>query len=159
MANPVAIQIALANLSGRVSSEVIYNFIESASDNIETYELDSTKVSAAAIEYVVLLSVAGSIASLATLLWMVYDKFIAPTKRSSSDEAGIYVVLRRPDGNLVEFLSERTTKIAISSLKTSKPQSQNYATPVITCRNTKKSFSRSSEPGFGLNASELTNST
>lgn len=121
MANPVAIQIALANLSGRVSSEVIYNFIESASDNIETYELDSTKVSAAAIEYVVLLSVAGSIASLATLLWMVYDKFIAPTKRSSSDEAGIYVVLRRPDGNLVEFFIGKDYKdrdIFIEDFKT-----------------------------------------
>lgn len=103
MTKPLAIQISLANLSGRVGPEDVYRFIESTGEDIETYKLDSRKVSAAAIDYVVLLCAAGSVASLASLLWMAYEKFIAPTKSTPSDQAGIYVVLRRPDGSLVEF--------------------------------------------------------
>lgn len=103
MAKPLAIQLAFANLSGRVDPKSVYRFIESTGGDIETYELDSRKVSAAAIDYVLLLGAAGSVASLASLLWMAYEKFIAPTKSTPADQAGIHVALHQSDGSLVEF--------------------------------------------------------
>lgn len=106
MSNPLALQIALANLgylNDKPDIEEIYNFIESEIVNIETYQLDSKKVSAAAIDYVILLGVVGSVASIASILWMTYEKFIAPKKANDKDNSGIYITMRKPDGSLIEF--------------------------------------------------------
>lgn len=60
-------------------------------------------VSGTALDIILLLSVAGSVGSIAALLWMAYDKFIAPKKSSEEDDGGIYMTIRRPDGTVVEF--------------------------------------------------------
>jgi hypothetical protein len=83
MTSPIPIKIALANLGGSVDVDEIYQYIESNSNDLETYELDSSKVTAAAIDYIAILNAAGSVASLASLLWMAYEKYILPKKQDN----------------------------------------------------------------------------
>lgn len=69
-----------------VYTEISTNFPDSAGD----YRLDAKGgIVAASIEYVVLLSAVGSVASVASLLWQAYDKWIAPKK----DRSSLYVCI------------------------------------------------------------------
>ena len=107
MKHPVPLQMALANVNQRVDLDEIYGFIESHADNIQTFWLDPEKTRgglvAAAIEYIVLLSAVGSVASIAALLWMAYDKFIGQKKTSNEDDAGLYISVQHPDGTRYNF--------------------------------------------------------
>ncbi len=105
----VAVGIALANLSGRVQPEQVYSFIESKAGGVQTYQLvpPPGAVVKAVIDYYMILSVGGSAASIAAVLWMAYDRFIAPTKTDSSD-AGIVVLLRKDDGTSDQFWIGKT---------------------------------------------------
>jgi len=107
MTSPIAIKIALANLSDEIDTEEIYQYIESNSNDLETYQLDSTKVTAAAIDYIAILSIVGSIASTASLLWMAYEKFIA-RKRQKNSDAGIYIVIHLSEKERIEFWIGKT---------------------------------------------------
>ena len=102
MSKPIALHVALADCGSGVQAEDVWNFIESRGQGFETYQLDARRVSHAAIEYIVLLGAAGSVASLAALLWMAYDKYIA-SKKTPDDAAGIYLAIRKPDGSVVDF--------------------------------------------------------
>ena len=107
MKHPVPLQMALANVKQRVDPDEIYGFIESQAENIQTFWLDPEKARGrmvgAAIEYVALLAAVGSVASVASLLWMAYDRFIAPKKTSEEDDAGLYISIQHPDGTRYEF--------------------------------------------------------
>lgn len=58
---------------------------------------------AAAVDFYLVLSSAASVASIAGFLWMAYDRLIAPKKKQErKDDAGIYIVIRGPDGTCVQ---------------------------------------------------------
>lgn len=100
----VAIGVELANASRTVDPEHVYSFIEAQSDDLETYELAPLppgSIRAAALDYMLLLNIAGSAASIASVLWMAYDKFVAP--RKNDDASGIVVVIRKDDGTNDQF--------------------------------------------------------
>lgn len=104
MDNPVVLKMALANTGyGIEEAEEVYDFIETNSKNIETYQLDANRVTVAAIDYVIILGSLGSVASIAALLWMAYEKFIAPKKRKKEDTSGIYIHIDSEEGNPLEF--------------------------------------------------------
>lgn len=107
MKHPVPILMTLPNLNRRVEPDVIYSFIESNAENINTFWIDPEKTRgrlvAASIEYVILLGVIGSVASIASLLWMAYDKFIGQKKQSNNDDAGLYISIEYPDGTQYNF--------------------------------------------------------
>ncbi|NTW64433.1 MAG: hypothetical protein HGA46_10270 [Chlorobiaceae bacterium] len=66
-------------------------FIDNADGEFETFSLAPKKpgtIRAAAFDYAVILNAAGSVASIAALLWMAYDKFIAPKKRACTMTPG-----------------------------------------------------------------------
>ncbi len=99
---PVAIELAVVNAAGRVQPEGVYTFIEAAAEDIETYILAPPPpgvIRAAAVDFVLILGVAGSIASLASILWLAYDKLIAPQKPRNGN-AGLVLMLRGDDGSL-----------------------------------------------------------
>jgi hypothetical protein len=101
----IAIQIALANTHGSVSAEEVYRFIEAQDGDFTTYQRRPPPpgvMQAAAVDYALVLGVAGSVASIASLLWMAYDKFIAP-KKKDKDTAGIVIILQRDDGSSSQF--------------------------------------------------------
>jgi hypothetical protein len=106
MTNKISIGLGLANLPEGVDTEEIERFIASGGKGYDTYTLAPAPpgaIRAAALEIMVILSAAGSVASIAALLWMAYDKFIAPKKSRDQDDGGIYIAIRRPDGTLVDF--------------------------------------------------------
>jgi hypothetical protein len=108
----VAIGLALANTRDTVDPEEVFSFIENQSSNLETYEMSPPApgmVRAAAIDYMLLLNIAGSIASIASILWMAYDKFIAP-KKNKNDNAGIVIIIRKDDGTNEQFWIGNTDK-------------------------------------------------
>lgn len=107
----VAIGVALANTSQAVDPEQVYSFIEAQSQDVETYELAPPppgSIRAAALDYMLLLSIAGSAASIASILWMAYEKFIASKK--NNDSSGIVVVIRKDDGTNDQFWIGHTDK-------------------------------------------------
>jgi hypothetical protein len=57
----------------------------------------------AAIDFFVVLNEVGSVASIAGILWMAYDRFIGSRKQNTDDDAGLYIALRRPDGGVVDL--------------------------------------------------------
>jgi predicted nucleotidyltransferase len=104
---PVPLQVSLANVHQKVKPEGIYSFIETHADNIQTFWLDPEKVRArricAAIEYLIVLGAIGSVASIASLLWAAYEKFIGQRKKSKDDDAGLYISIEHPDGTRYNF--------------------------------------------------------
>jgi hypothetical protein len=108
----IAIGLALANTRGTVDSEVVFSFIENQASNVETYEMSPPPpgmARAAAIDFIVLLGIVGSVASIASILWMAYDKFIAP-KKNKDDNAGIVIIIRKDDHTNEQFWIGNTDK-------------------------------------------------
>ena len=98
----VSIGIALANTRGSVDTEEFYSFIESQKGDFETYKRalpppGTISVYGAAIDYMLLLNIAGSAASIASILWLAYEKFILP-KKKKDDNNGIVVIIKKDNG-------------------------------------------------------------
>ena len=103
MSEPIALQMTLANCGTIKNANSLYDYIESKVDGIETYQINTRANIAAAIDFIIVLGAVGSIASIASLLWIAYEKYIAPKKHDKDDTAGIYIVLNKPDGTHAEF--------------------------------------------------------
>ena len=106
MANDISMGIGLANLPSDVDSAALKRFLVEESDGYEVYRLAPAKpgsIRGAAFDIMLVFYAAGSVASIAALLWMAYDKFIAPKKSKETDSAGIYISIRKPDGNVKDF--------------------------------------------------------
>ena len=108
MNHPIVLNLAVANAPSNTNVEEVFQFIEDSKQELETYGLippsDDPRVSRKAVfDYTIVLGAAGSIASLAALLWAAYDKFIAPKKTTETDNAGVYIGIREPDGTAVDF--------------------------------------------------------
>jgi hypothetical protein len=106
MKHTIPLQMALANVNQNVDPDEFYRFIEAQADNIRTYWVDPEKARGrhvcAAIEYIILLGAVGSVASIASLLWLAYDKFIGQ-KKTKGDTAGLYISIEFPDRNRYNF--------------------------------------------------------
>jgi hypothetical protein len=100
---PIPIGMSLANCHGDVDALAVYEFIVTESGNAGySFRPRPGTIAGAALDFYLVLSAVGSVASVASILWMAYDKFIAPKKRDVRDDAGIYIAIRRPDGTVVE---------------------------------------------------------
>jgi len=113
MTNEISLGISLANLPSDVDVATLRKFLEENSDGYEVYTLAPAKpghIRGAAFDITLVLSAAGSVASLAALLWMAYDKFIAPKKSQDTDSAGIYISIRNPDDSVTDFWIGNTHK-------------------------------------------------
>ncbi len=101
----IAVGLALANLPPGVNADEIFSFIESNASDIEIYERAPPPpgtMRGAAIDWTLLMAT-GSAASIADLLWRAYDHFIAPKKKSESDNAGIVIIVRKDNGTSDQF--------------------------------------------------------
>ena len=105
-AHSIVIGVGFANLAQGVNLDALRESLVSEVGDFQTYSLAPASpghVRAAAFDLMLLLSATGSVASVAALLWMAYEKFIAPKKTDPRDNAGIYISIRRPDGSTVDF--------------------------------------------------------
>ena len=64
-------------------------------------------------------SAVGSVASIANVLWMAYDRFIAPKKPRMRDSACLQIIVQRGDGTINLTLGENvsTKQAFIEQLK------------------------------------------
>jgi hypothetical protein len=102
------IYVAVANAPDSVDEKALFRFVETSPEDFRSYAFapaPNGHSRKAAFDYVLLLDAAGSAASIAALLWMAFDKFIAPKlSRTAQDEgAHIHIGIRKPDGTAVEF--------------------------------------------------------
>jgi len=119
----IAIGIALANTHGGVDVEEVISFIESHKADFEIYRHAPPRpgsIRAAALDYMLLLNITASAASIASILWLAYDKFIAPKKdrKDRNDSAGIVVIIRKDDGTNEQFWIGHTDKTKGIFIKT-----------------------------------------
>jgi hypothetical protein len=116
----ISIGIALANTHSSVDKEQVYSFIESQKGDFEIYRLAPPRpgiILATGIDYMLLIDKVGAAASIASLLWMVYDNFIVPTK-NKDDSAGIVVIIPKDNGGSDQFWighKEKSKKIFIET--------------------------------------------
>ena len=88
MANRIAFNINVANTSVTNVAEVL-DFVESQSDHVTTYRHRPLGgITNNANEYLLVFNTVASFASIASFLWMAYDKFIA-NKKDPDSNAGI----------------------------------------------------------------------
>jgi hypothetical protein len=113
MTYEISIGIGLANLPSDVDAAPLRRFLEANSDGYEVYTPASAKhghFRAAVFDFMLVLSAADSVAPLAALLWMAYDKFIPPKKPQDKESAGIYVGICNPDDSVTDFWFGNTHK-------------------------------------------------
>ena len=73
MENPLMLKISVAIPPNLEEAIVVYRAIgENVEENAQCYRLDETKVTAAAIEFVVILSSAAAIATIANALYQIW---------------------------------------------------------------------------------------
>lgn len=77
-------------------SKQIGEFIANADShcNVYLFKAQQPSLRAPHPDLYVVLSAIGSVASIAAIIWMAYEKFIAPRKTTSSDKSGIYITLK-----------------------------------------------------------------
>jgi hypothetical protein len=104
--NQIVIGVGFANLPEGVDGDALRRSLICKGGEFQTYALAPAPpgvIRAGGFDLMLLVSAAGSVASMAALLWTAYEKFIAPRKTSQQDDAGIYIVIRRPDGSTTDF--------------------------------------------------------
>lgn len=113
MANDISMGIGLVNLPSDVDVAALKRFLVEESDGYVVYKLAPAKpgsIRGAAFDIMLVVYAAGSVASIATLLWMAYDKYIAPKKSQDTDSAGINISIRNPDDSVTDFWIGNTHK-------------------------------------------------
>lgn len=103
--NRVAIDVSFANISGPFDPEDVLEFIEREASGIETYirpPVPTGAIQAGAVDFVLVLTVGGSIASLASVLWSAYERFIA-RRKAPSKNTGLILTIRTDDGSAATF--------------------------------------------------------
>lgn len=94
MENPVILKMSLANTSNYdFRPEELYEFLERDKSSVHGYKFEPKGFAAAAIDYILILGIVGSTASIASLLWTAYEKFIGSKKRDKADSAGLFISL------------------------------------------------------------------
>jgi Protein of unknown function (DUF2442) len=105
----IIVGIGLANLPNEVDDVTLTQALIDDSQFL-TYTLAPTPpgvVRCAALDLMLILGATASVASIASLLWTAYEKFIAP-KKKEYDDSGIYISISRPDGEIIEFWIGKT---------------------------------------------------
>ena len=120
-ANPIVFGVGFASLPNGVDVRALKRLLVVEGSEIQTYGRAPASTGVAhggAFDLTLVLGAAGSVASLASLLWTAYEKFIAPKKTSQKDDdAGINIVISRPDGTVEKFgigNTERDREVFVS---------------------------------------------
>ncbi len=92
MNRKLVLKISVANTAAGISSAEVYDELERVLPQALSYRLDSAKVTAAAVEFLSILQVAGSVASIAGFLWYVYDRKIG-SKKDRRNDSGLYITI------------------------------------------------------------------
>jgi hypothetical protein len=106
----IPIGMSLVN-SGLTDEREVYDFIARNIQGAEAYFRAPRLggVAAAGLEfYLIVSTLAANVATIASAIWMAYDRFFAH-KKSHEEDTGIYVAITRPDGTVIDIWLERDT--------------------------------------------------
>jgi len=115
----IAIGISVADCGNQVDAQQVYDLIASGATGATVYEFKPTGIAGAAVDLYLVVSAVGSVASIANVLWMAYDRFIAPKKPRMRDSACLQIIVQRGDGTINLTLGENvsTKQAFIEQLK------------------------------------------
>jgi hypothetical protein len=106
--NETPVGMTLADCGDEVDAQELYLFIASHVTGVTAYELRPRSLAAAGLDFYLVLGAVASVSSIANVLWMAYDRFIAPKKHRMRSSAGIYVAVRQPDGSVIDVRLEES---------------------------------------------------
>jgi hypothetical protein len=118
----IPIMICVGNPIDTAQADETYAAIEQAITSGECYRLDRRKVTAAAIEFLTVLYVTGSLSSVAALLWCAYDKVTARHNKKRDGKAILYIAIAPEEGldwSIGDKFTERETFVRDFELKVS----------------------------------------
>lgn len=100
----VALQVSVANAGDSVDTKDIVDSLLGGNAHLEAFRLTPPPGSiwAAGLEFTLVLGAVGSVASIASLLWQTYERFIKPHKESKPT-AGLVISIRCDDGSSAQF--------------------------------------------------------
>lgn len=100
----IPVGLTLADCGDEVNAEEVYRFIAAHVERASAYRSRTSGVGGAALDFYLILDAFASVASIANVLWMAYDRFILPKKPHLHDTAGIYVVaVLGPEGKVIDL--------------------------------------------------------
>src|SRR2546425_2658001 len=103
-ANRLVIGIGLEDLPDECDLPGLKRFLANQT-GFRTYGLAPTAPGVphgAGLDLMLVLGTTASVASIASLLWTAYDKFIA-SKKSRERKGVLHIIIRRPDGGTIDF--------------------------------------------------------
>ena len=107
MTAPLVIKMAVADTGFGTKSDEFNEIIDFISSNIqdgEMYKLEpkALGIHAAAFDIMLILGITANIASIASLLWMAYDKYIA----QKSKQGGLYLSMGKGDNKIDLYIGK-----------------------------------------------------
>lgn len=96
---------ALANTSGKASSEDLLQFLKTRTDGVDYYRLVPPPGStvAAAFDWQAVLGVTASALAIGQALWAAYQKFVKPLRDSGSSDAFLFVAVKNERKEFIQF--------------------------------------------------------
>lgn len=108
MRNPLLLKICVANPSSGAKVDEVYRAIEDHLENAQCYRLDRSKVTAAAIDFVVILSSAAAITTIASFLYRIW--------KDHRDKGELFVTID-PDKGVQIMITDGTSEIEIEDFQ------------------------------------------
>lgn len=118
--NKIPIGITLADGGGEVDAQQVYRFVAGELTGATTYERKPQGIAGAAVDLYLVLGAVASVTSIANVLWMAYDRFIAPKKTRVRNAACLRIIVQNGDGtvNLTLGNGVSTKQALIEQLET-----------------------------------------
>jgi len=109
MENPLVLKLCVADPPYGADVDAVYNAIEKNLEGAEIYRLDKSKVTAAAIEMIVILGAAASIATIAGFLYQIW--------KDHKDKGSLYVAAD-PKNGIQQMISDEISDKEIEEFQT-----------------------------------------
>ncbi|HWP53462.1 MAG TPA: hypothetical protein VN476_04970 [Pyrinomonadaceae bacterium] len=107
--NKIPIGITLADRCNEVDAQEVYHFVAEEVSGATAYEFKPKGISAAAIDLYLVPGAVASVTSIANVLWMAYDRFIASKSPQVGDSACLYIIVPGGDGPVTVTLGDRVS--------------------------------------------------
>src|SRR5438132_6243145 len=115
----IGIGMSVASCGNQVDAQQVYDFVASGATGATVYEFKPSGIAGAAVDSYLVLSAVASVTSIANILWMAYDRFIAPKKPRARDSAYLQIIVQRGNETINLTLGENvsTQQALVEQLK------------------------------------------
>jgi hypothetical protein len=106
----IPIGMTIENCGDDIDAQQLYNFVAESVTGAAAYALRPTGATAASLDFYLVVSSIASVASIADVLWMAYDRFIAPKTPRKSESVAIKIAVFGSDSAIELRLGEEVSK-------------------------------------------------